>query len=137
MFVTCYWDTSALINAMVNPGVMARLQTDGGVTRPHALAEFFGQMTGPGIPTGKTRQRLTGNMAAAWLSEAGKFLDWVELDGPEVLAALAHAQAQNVQGGRVHDFLHAKAAVKAKADKILTRDAGFASLGTGIPCENP
>ena len=101
------------------------------------MAEFFGRMTGPGIPMGQTRQKVTGNAAAAWLAQAAKFLEWVELDAPEVLAALSQAQALNVQGGRVHDYLHAAAAVKSKADKILTRDGGFTALGAGIPCEKP
>jgi len=42
-----------------------------------------------------------------------------------------------VTGTRVHDYLHAAAAVAAKANKILTRDQDFADLGFKIKAEKP
>ncbi len=40
----------------------------------------------------------------------------------ETLAALKQARKRGVRGGRVHDFLHALAAEKSGAKKLLTLD---------------
>jgi hypothetical protein len=59
----------------------------------------------------------------------------VELTGSEVLDALKSARQKGVRGGRVHDYLHAVAAEKCAAKKILTLDKnGFAGL-TGLQVE--
>jgi predicted nucleic acid-binding protein len=42
---------------------------------------------------------------------------------------LKQAQKRGVRGGRVHDYLHARAAEKAGAEELLTTDQyDFASL---------
>ena len=68
-----YWDTSAVINALISPEVMERLKTGEHITRLHTLAEFFANMTGRGV---KYRDLATGeevflfltpDECAAWL----------------------------------------------------------------------
>jgi len=55
-----------------------------------------------------------------------------------VLSALKEAQGLAVMGGRVHDFLHARAARKAGAAKLLTLDLGdFQGLEDGFRLEEP
>ena len=44
-----YWDTSALINALVSAEVRARLDSGKHHTRSHTLCEFFAIITGRGI----------------------------------------------------------------------------------------
>jgi len=136
--VSCYWDNSALINALLSPAVMVRLKKEGGVSRSHTLAEFFGTMTGRGIETAPgQRLKLDPSAAAQWLNRIAKFLTWHDLSAAEVLSELQQTRARNVMGARVHDYLHAAAAVAAHADKILTRDQDFANLGFNIKAEKP
>lgn len=52
----CYWDTSALINALMSQAVMSRLKNQGGLTRSHTLAEFFGVQTGRGVRNAAARR---------------------------------------------------------------------------------
>ena len=47
------------------------------------------------------------------------------------------ADKRGVQGARIHDLLHARAARLGGADVILTRDTAFNSLGEGIRTEWP
>jgi predicted nucleic acid-binding protein len=49
-------------------------------------------------------------------------LDFVDLTSKEVLDALKQTRKRGVRGGRIHDFLHAVAAEKAKAGQLLTAD---------------
>jgi predicted nucleic acid-binding protein len=62
-------------------------------------------------------------------------LDFVDLSADEVLTALNYARAKGVRGGRVHDFLHAVAAEKAGADKIVTLDENDFNGLTGLKIE--
>jgi len=73
--------------------------------------------------------RLDGDTAAQTVENLARDLDFVDLNAPEVLAALKQARRRGVRGGRVHDFLHAVAAEKSKAAHLLTADkSDFASL---------
>jgi len=133
-----YWDTSGLINAAVSGTVLRRLAIGGQVTRTHALAEFFGILTGRGIRWERDGQayelKLTGEQAAQWLEANLAAFQFMDLASQEVLDALNRAQARNVAGARVHDYLHAVAAQKAEADELLTRNqSDFAGLTGGIP----
>lgn len=111
-----YWDSSALIEAVNNPLIKQRLETEHGLTRPHALAETFSTLTGnPAV-------RIDADSAARILERLANSLEFVELSGPEVLKALTTARQKGVRGGRVHDYLHAMAAEKSGAKKILTLD---------------
>src|ERR1035437_812516 len=111
-----YWDASAIVAAVWEPQLKHRLQTERGLTRSHALAETFSALTG------NPQTRIDADDAAAVISHLCASLDFVDLTAPELLAALSLAKKRGVRGGRVHDYLHAVAAEKADADKILTLD---------------
>ena len=122
-----FWDTSAAINALVSPEVYTRLKTGRHVARPHMLAEFFSIMTGRGIRTIDSEHQeiqivMSAEDAVKWLKEFCAKLDWVDLDGPEAIQSLNRAERLGVLGGRVYDYLHAEAAKKAGAERLLTRN---------------
>ena len=124
-----YWDSSALVESVVNDKIKRRLEAERGFTRPHTLAEIFSSLTG------NPATRIETDSAAKILERLAISLDFVELTGPEVLDALKSAREKGVLGGRVHDYLHAMAAEKCGAKKILTLDKnGFAGL-TGLQVE--
>jgi hypothetical protein len=60
-----------------------------------------------------------------------------DLTAQETLEALDDASALGVQGARIHDLLHARAAKLSGADLILTRDGGFPAIAEGIKVEWP
>ncbi len=65
-------------------------------------------------------------------------MHFVELDAAETLAALDLAQQHGVRGGRVHDWLHARAARKAGAAELVTDNLNdFAGLEDGFRCLAP
>jgi predicted nucleic acid-binding protein len=113
----CYWDSSALLETIFDQTLEARLATDGGFTRTHTLSEIFSALTG-----GNLAFRQPANDAAKTVRAMVGKLEFVNLTESEILNALDNAQARGVRGGRVHDYLHALAADKAKADKLLTSD---------------
>jgi len=124
-----YWDSSALVQSLVNSSLQLRLKRDGGFTRAHALAETFSTLTG------NPATRIDADTVAEFISDLAADLDFVELTGPEVLKALKSARQKGVRGGRVHDYLHAVAAEKCGAKTILTLDKnGFAGI-TGLQIE--
>ncbi len=138
-----FWDTSAAINALVSGEVSERLKTGRHVARSHLLAEFFSIMTGRGIKTIDDQQQevqtvMPANDAVKWLKEFSARLEWIDLDGAETLESLGRAQALGIQGGRVYDYLHAEAARKAGADKLLTRNTKhFQNLAGAVALEWP
>lgn len=118
-----YWDSSALVEAALNPQLWHRLQNEGAFTRPHALAEVFSTLTG------NPANRIDAADAAAILERLSKRLAFVELTGVETLQALKRARLKGVRGGRVHDYLHAVAAEKSGVQTILALDKNdFADL---------
>jgi len=112
-----YWDSSAIVEAWIDRSLRARLHQERGFTRTHSLAEVFSSLT-----KGNLEARLSADDAAQTVAQFAKDLDFVDLSVDEVLAALKQARAKGVRGGRVHDFLHAVAAEKSGADKIITLD---------------
>ena len=63
-------------------------------------------------------------------------LDFVDLTSTEVMDALKQTRKRGVRGGRIHDFLHAVAAEKAKTGQLLTADENdFESLLDTIKVE--
>ena len=84
-----------------------------------------------------SRQRVTPADAAKMVSSLARKLSVRDLTSEETLAAIDLADKRGVQGARIHDLLHARAATLAGADLILTRDKGFGSLGQNIPVEWP
>lgn len=126
-----YWDSSALVAASANLTLRRRLRTDGGITRPHALAETFSALTG-----GNLTIRLDANAAAQMLQNLAQDLDFVDLTPQEMLAGFKQARKRGVRGGRVHDFMHALAAQKSAVFELLTGDENdFESLSDTLTIE--
>jgi predicted nucleic acid-binding protein len=126
-----YWDSSALVQATADLALRTRLHRDRGITRTHALAETFSALTG-----GNLAVRLDADAAARTVEDLARDLDFVDLTPKEVLDALKATRARGVRGGRVHDFLHATAAEKAKAGALLTADEhDFESLLDSVRLE--
>ena len=111
-----YWDSSALVHSLAETTLQLRLKRERGFTRPHALAETFSALTGNPVT------RIHADDAADFLLSLAENLDFVELTGKEILTALKKAQKKGIQGGLVHDYLHALAAEKSGVKKILTLD---------------
>lgn len=132
-----YWDSSALLNAIVSRSVADRIAR-GDVTRSHAFCEVFSLLTGRGIPT-RTGRVVFGNADAARVIEKlAHKLTLRDLTWPETLAALCDARSLGVQGARVHDLMHARSAVLSGVERIFTRNvADFYGLTESIPVETP
>jgi predicted nucleic acid-binding protein len=125
-----YWDTSAIIHAWINPATRSRLHKERPATRTHALAEIFSAFTG-----GNLTIRQDADEAARTVEDLARDLQFVDLDKTDVLAALKTARAKGVRGGRVHDYLHAVAAEKFSADKLVTVDRNDFDGLSGIEIE--
>jgi hypothetical protein len=133
-----YWDSSALINALASRSVYDRLSSDAHFTRSHGLVEAFSHLTGRGLPLKNgSRQRVIPADAHKMLAALAKHFAFRDLSWAETLAVIQLAQERGVQGARIHDLLHARAAALSKAKKILTRDDSFDSLGEPIKAEWP
>ncbi|HOC00930.1 MAG TPA: hypothetical protein PKM43_19545 [Verrucomicrobiota bacterium] len=137
--MTTYWDTSAVMNAAVNGALLGRL-ADGEVhlTRTHTFAEFFNRMTGRGVRWTDADGRehalvFDADAAAKWLKSFAGKVGQIDLDRTETLEALTLAKSKGVAGRGVHDWLHVRAAAKAGADRVFTRDReGFSRLGAVV-----
>ena len=128
-----YWDTSALVDALHDTRVEAMLLEPDQWTRPHTLAEAFSTLTG-----GRLGFRYLPDDAAALLVEISQGLNFVELGAAETLISLREAQAHGVRGGRIHDWLHARAAAKANVQVLLTDNlSDFAGLEAGFQLAAP
>ena len=126
-----YWDTSSLIFYYAK----GRISEISGVTRPHSLAETFSALTGGGFELvmadgSRRHKRLSLRLAAAVIERIHARLTYVDLSADEITVALKDAEMKHVQGGRVHDLLHAVAAEKTGADELWTLDRNdFDGLG--------
>jgi hypothetical protein len=135
--MSAYWDSSALLNAIVSQTVAARMEP-GDVARSHGFSEVFSLLTGRGIPTRTGRVVMTNSDAAEVIAKLAQKLIVRDLTWTETLAALRDAKKLGVQGARVHDLLHARCAVLESVDRILTRNvADFKGLSGEIPVELP
>jgi predicted nucleic acid-binding protein len=111
-----YWDSSALIETVFDQALRHRLREEGGLTRTHALAETFAQLTGnPTI-------RMEHNSAVAAIENLIADLHFVDLTPADCIEVFKKARARGVRGGHVHDLLHAAAADKAGVQELLTID---------------
>lgn len=130
-----YWDSSAIIFHFAR----GRIGEIRGVTRPHSLAECFSGLTGGGfklvMPDGTEKhKRLSKAAGAAVIARLLPCFEFVDLTAAEIVSAIKYAKVKNVQGGRVHDLLHAVAAEKAGADELWTTDQfDFTGLGKVPP----
>lgn len=65
-------------------------------------------------------------------------LDFVELAADDAIKAINEASDNGVRGARIHDLMHAVAAVKSGAKILLTLDtAGFSDLRHSIKVQAP
>ena len=110
-----YWDSSALVDALHDSRVESLILEPDQWTREHTLAEVFSVLTG-----GRLGFRYLPDDAAEMIREITAGMRFVQLEPDEVLAALALAQRKGVRGGRIHDWLHARAAAKIGAKVFLT-----------------
>lgn len=123
-----YWDSSALMLALVDDALRNQLDRKTAVSRPHSLAEVFSALTGKQGP-----QRVSADDAARQLEELAGNLIFVDLSAAEILDAVRTAQKRGVRGGRVHDYLHVVAARKAGATRLFTSDKNdFGGLADGL-----
>jgi predicted nucleic acid-binding protein len=114
--VKAYWDSSALVQATVDPALRARLTTEKGFTRTHTLSESFSALTR------NAQSRLDADHAVRVLEQLSMDLEFTDLTAAEVIAALKKAKRKGVRGGHVHDLIHAAAADKCGAQELLTID---------------
>jgi hypothetical protein len=135
--MSAYWDSSALLNALVSESVATRI-APGDVARSHGFCEVFSLLTGRGIPTRAGRVVLTNSDASQVIERLAEKFTIRDLTWSETNTALQDARKLGVQGARVHDLIHARCAVLAHVDRILTRNlADFAGLSGSIPIERP
>jgi len=128
-----YWDSSALVDALHDPALRLVAEEEDQFTRPHSLSESFSTLTG-----GRLGIRYLPNHAAEMLRALTAGFQFVELSSEEILGALDDAQHKGVRGGRVRDWLHARAATKAGVEELVTDNFGdFAGLEDGWKLRKP
>ncbi len=128
-----YWDTSALVDALHDSRIETLALEPDQWTRPHSLAEAFSTLTG-----GRLGFKYLPSDAAALLRELTAGFSFVELDAKETLSALQEAEQRGVRGGRVHDWIHARAAQKAGVVVLLTDNlSDFTGLTDGVQIAPP
>jgi hypothetical protein len=138
-----YWDTSAVINALVSASVWRRLESGQHVTRLHTLYEFYSTVTGRGIKVtdqngAKIPYTLSPSDAAAWLRNFSARVQIADLNLPQTLDGLDQGSAKGIQGAMVYDYGHSLAADLANADLLLTRNTDdFTHVGGSVRLEWP
>jgi predicted nucleic acid-binding protein len=127
-----YWDSSALVLALHDPSVRSRIKPGESLTRPHALAEIFSTLT-KGI-----NFRYSPDDAANMVHDLAEDLEFVELSSKETLSAVQSAGKHGVRGARIHDLMHAIAAIKGKSAVLVTLDqSGFTGLKLDLEIQTP
>ena len=127
-----YWDSSALVAALHDQNLRDQIRPRVAVTRPHSLAEVFSTLT-KGV-----NFRYPAADAAKILADLKSDLDFVELTAEDTVRTINEASNHGVRGARIHDLMHATAAVKAGAEILLTLDtAGFSDLRHAIKIQAP
>ena len=116
------------------------------MTRTHSLAEAFSSLSGIGIQIRRADgsvqfRRFSPRLPAAVVERLASNLEFCDCSAAEVIEAVSHAHQKGVEGGRVHDFLHAIVANKAGASELWTLDrndfAGLGEVKTRNPAEQP
>ncbi len=131
--MSAYWDSSAIVSAALEPAVRNALISTRPWCRPNVLAEVFSTLTGSRLGF-----RIDPASASVLIAGIAANLRFVELTTDETLLALAAAQSRGVRGGRVHDFLHAKAARKAGCSNLVTLNlSDFQGLDPDLVIESP
>ena len=133
-----YYDTSALLRAWKEGWAPV-----GGMTRPHAVAEWISIQTGRGLvyrtPQGElVKRNLSPADAAKEAKRLFAQLVFRELSGQQTLeAAEAAASKPGIRGGNFHDFLHARTAEVFGAACIVTLNTRDYAMMTHLPLELP
>ncbi len=131
--MNAYWDSSAIVSGALEPAVRHALNSTRPWCRPHALAEVFSTLTGSRLGF-----RVDPASASELIAGIAANLRFVELTTDETLLALAAAKSRGVRGGRIHDFLHAKAARKAGCSRLVTLNlSDFRGLDPDLAIESP
>jgi predicted nucleic acid-binding protein len=136
--VNVLFDTSVIIAALLpkHPShapcfvqlQAAELRQIQGYLSTHSLAEVYSVMTR--MPS---QPRMTPQEAQTLLERCLQYLDAVSLEMADYRAAIAQMTALNLPGGGIFDALIAQAALKVKADRILTLNPNhFNRLNTEI-----
>lgn len=127
-----YWDSSALIEAVEDRALRARIKPGDNATRSHTLSELFSTLT-KGV-----NYRYSPADAAAVIADLRADMTFVDLTADEMVDAIKQASRQGVRGARIHDLMHAWAAKKWRADVLLTLDAaGFSTLKVPVKIDEP
>jgi predicted nucleic acid-binding protein len=128
-----YWDSSALVEALHDETLRKRLEQPDNLTRTHAMSEVFSTLTG-----GRLGIRYSPAEAAEMVASIAEDLEIVELSPEQTLEALTSAHKKGVRGGRIHDYLHAVAAVQAEAKILVTLNGkDFKGLIEGLKIVAP
>ena len=128
-----YWDSSALVDALEDGRVEALAREKDQFTRSHTLAEIFSTITG-----GRLGYRYDPADASALIADITAEMTFVEMSAKEVQVELDRAAQFGVRGGNVHDYLHARAAAKAKVAVLVTYNlSDFENLKDGFMVESP
>ena len=130
-----YWDTSGLVNAF-NRGIKPE-----GQTRTHSVAEFFSTLSRTGITVvkdGVSRRLIFKPQDTATAArDVFKDLDFVDLDGPETLAAVDKAADEGVEGGQIYDWIHCRTADKGQAPYIFSLNIRHFERMTRLELKHP
>jgi hypothetical protein len=100
---------------MTDRSLRLRLRSEKGYTRTHSLCEAFSAFTG-----GNLGIRMDAQEAAETIESLAADLEFIDLSAMETVTALKEARQRGVRGGRIHDFMHARAAEKSGAKELLT-----------------
>ncbi len=120
------FDTSVLVPAVVDQlanheSAFGALRRHGGSEHrgccsTHALAECYATLTALPLPS-----RVLPEQARILVEESiGKRLEIIQLTSEDYLHALRLVANLGLASGAIHDALHARCAVKASVDQILT-----------------
>ena len=128
-----FFDTSVLVPAFIDQhrhheaSLKAYLEADKkrDCCGAHSLAEVYSTLTR--MPAS---HRASPDQAMLFLEDMARRLTFIALNIGEYWDAIADAAASGVVGGLTYDALLARCALKAKAETILTWNAGhFQQLG--------
>jgi predicted nucleic acid-binding protein len=127
-----YWDSSALVDALHSQNLRDKIRPNTAVTRPHSLAEVFSTLT-KGV-----NFRYPAEDAAKMLEDLKMDISFVELNADETQDAINQASKRGIRGARIHDLMHAAAAIKSGAKVLLTLDtSGFSDLDVSVQIQAP
>jgi predicted nucleic acid-binding protein len=92
-----------------------RLSTNTGLCSAHSLVETYASLTRmPG------KYRVSAERARLFIADLRGRLQVIALTEDEYLAMIDHYATAGIVGGSIYDALHARCAVKAGADVLVT-----------------